>query len=153
VIYIHICLYGMVDVRYLFRTITFKHLYKAEFFLVYILQSVAKLARVTDQRPNWPTLLRVRRDLTRWYMGGFNHAARCRREIDMNEVIGLFSGTISISSQMTQCRIILLLQPITKFYLFTIELKLLYNFRRFCSKICFRTFSTVPLNSPMSLYL
>jgi len=38
--------------------------------------------------------------------------------------IGLFSGTISISSQMTQCRIILVLQPITKLYLFTIELKL-----------------------------
>jgi len=38
--------------------------------------------------------------------------------------IGLFSGTISISSQMTQCRITLLLQSITKLYLFTIELKL-----------------------------
>jgi len=37
--------------------------------------------------------------------------------------IGLCSGTISISSQMTQCRIILLLQPITKLYLFTMQLK------------------------------
>jgi len=61
--------------------------------------------------------------------------------------IGLFSGTVSISSQMTQCRIILLLQPITKLYLFTIELKLRDDFR------CFRTFSTVPLNSPMRIYL
>jgi len=42
----------------------------------------------------------------------------------------------------------LLLQPITKFYLFTIELKLRDDFRRFRSKMCFRTFSTVPLNSP-----
>jgi len=50
---------------------------------------------------------------------------------------------------MTQCRIILLLQPITKLYIFTIELKLRDDFRCFRSKICFRTFSTVPLNSPM----
>jgi len=51
--------------------------------------------------------------------------------------IGLFSGTIglSISSQMTQCRIILLLQPITKLYLFTIELKLRDDFRYFRSKM------------------
>jgi len=42
---------------------------------------------------------------------------------------------------MTQCRIILLLQPITKLYLFTIELQLRYDFR---SNMCFLTFSTVP---------
>jgi len=65
--------------------------------------------------------------------------------------IGLFSDTISISSQMTQCRIILLLQPITKLYLFTIKLKLRDYFRCFCSKMCFRTFSTVPLNSPTAM--
>jgi len=50
---------------------------------------------------------------------------------------------------MTQCRIIRLLQPITKLYLFTIELKLRNDFRCFRSKICFSTFSTVPLNSSM----
>jgi len=44
---------------------------------------------------------------------------------------------------MTQCRIILLLQPITKLFLFTNELKLQDDFR------CFRTFCTVPLNSPI----
>jgi len=63
--------------------------------------------------------------------------------------IGLFSGTIAISFQMTQCRITLLLQPITKLYLFTIELKLRDDFRCCRSKMCFRTFSTVPLNSPI----
>jgi len=63
--------------------------------------------------------------------------------------LGMFSGNISISSQMTQCRIILLLQPVTKLYLFTIELKLRDDFRCFRSKMCFRTFSTVPLNSPL----
>jgi len=36
-----------------------------------------------------------------------------------NNAIGLFSGTISISSQITQYRIILLLQPTTKLYLQT----------------------------------
>jgi len=66
-------------------------------------------------------------------------------------LIGLFSCTISISSQMTQCRIIILLQPITKLYLFTIELKLRDDFRCFRSKMCFRTFCTVPLNSCMIL--
>jgi len=50
---------------------------------------------------------------------------------------------------MTQCRIILVLQPITKLYLFTIVLKLRDDFRCFRSKMCFRTFSTVSLNSPM----
>jgi len=53
--------------------------------------------------------------------------------------IELFSGTISISSQMTKCRIILLLQPITKLYLFTIELILRDDFRCFRSKMCCRT--------------
>jgi len=48
---------------------------------------------------------------------------------------------------MMQFRIILLLQPITKLYLVTIELKLRNDFRCFRSKMCFRTFSTVPLNS------
>jgi len=66
--------------------------------------------------------------------------------------IGLFSGTVSISSQITQCRIILLLQPITKLYLFTIELKLRDDFRCFRSTMCFRTFSTVPLNSPIAYF-
>jgi len=47
-------------------------------------------------------------------------------------VIGLFSGTISISAQMTQCQIIRVLQPITKLYLFTIELKLRDDFQCFC---------------------
>jgi len=41
------------------------------------------------------------------------------------------------------------LQPITKLYLLTIELKLRDDFRCFRSKMCFRTFSTVPLNSPI----
>jgi len=63
--------------------------------------------------------------------------------------VGLFSGTISIGSQMTQCLIILFLQPITKLHLFTIELKLVDDFRCFRSKMFFRTFSTVPLNSPI----
>jgi len=66
-----------------------------------------------------------------------------------NDTIGLFSGTISIGSRMTQCRIILSLQTITKLYLFTIELILRDDFRCFRSEMCFRTFSTVPLNSPM----
>jgi len=61
----------------------------------------------------------------------------------------MFSGNISISSQITQCRIILLSQPITKLYLFTIELKLPEDFRCYRSKMCFRTFSTVSLNSPI----
>jgi len=47
---------------------------------------------------------------------------------------------------MTQCRIKLLLQPITKLYVFTIELKLRDDFRCFRSKMCFRTFSTVQKN-------
>jgi len=56
----------------------------------------------------------------------------------------------SISSQMTQCRIILLLQLIAKLYLFTIELKLRDDFRCFRSQMCFRTFSTaLPMNSPI----
>jgi len=50
---------------------------------------------------------------------------------------------------MTQCRIILELQPITKLYVFTIELKLRDDFRCFRSKMCFRTFSTESLNSPI----
>jgi len=66
-------------------------------------------------------------------------------------LIGLFSGTISISSQMAQCRIILLLQPITKFYLFTNNPKLRDDFRCFRSKMRFRTFSTVSLNSPIQV--
>jgi len=66
-------------------------------------------------------------------------------------LIGVFSGTISISSEMTQCRIILILQPITKLYLFTIELNLRDDFRCFHSQMCFRTLNTVPLNSPMTL--
>jgi len=70
---------------------------------------------------------------------------------ELVHLIGLFSGTISKSSQMTQCRIILLLQPITKLYLFTIELKLRADFRCFRSKMCFRTFSTESLNSPMTI--
>jgi len=43
----------------------------------------------------------------------------------------------------------LYLQPITELYLFTIELKLRDDFRCFRSKMCFGTFSTVPLNSPI----
>jgi len=62
-------------------------------------------------------------------------------------LIGLFSGTLSISSQMTQRRIILLFQAITKLYSFTIELKLRDDFRCLRSKMCFRTSSTVPLKS------
>jgi len=50
---------------------------------------------------------------------------------------------------MTQCRTILLLQTITKLFLFTIELKLRDDFRCFRLKMCFRTFSTVPLNSTL----
>jgi len=37
------------------------------------------------------------------------------------------------------------LQPTTKLYLFTNELKLRDDFRCFRSKMCFRTFSTLPL--------
>jgi len=46
-----------------------------------------------------------------------------------------FSDTILISSQMTKCQIILLLQPIIKLYLLTIELKLRDDFRCSRSKI------------------
>jgi len=46
-----------------------------------------------------------------------------------------------------------ILQPITKLYLFTIELKLRDDFRCFRVKMCFRTFSTVPLNSPIAVPL
>jgi len=62
--------------------------------------------------------------------------------------IGLFSGPTSTSSQMTQCRIILLFTT-SRQALFTNELKLRDDFRFFRSKMCFRTFSTVPLNSPI----
>jgi len=66
--------------------------------------------------------------------------------------IGLFSGTISISSHIRQCRIILLLQPITKLNLFIYNRTKItgwFYFRCFRSKICFCTFSTVSLNSPI----
>jgi len=49
---------------------------------------------------------------------------------------------ISISSRMTRCRI-LLLQPITKLYLFTIKLKLRDDFRCFHSEMCFCRFSDI----------
>jgi len=62
--------------------------------------------------------------------------------------IGLFSGTISISSQMTQCRITFIT---TNHQAPFIELKLRDDFRCFRSKMCFRTFSTVPLNNPLVL--
>jgi len=62
--------------------------------------------------------------------------------------IELFNGTISISSQMTQCRIILVLQPITKLYLFTNELKLPDDFRGASAR-----HSTGPLNSPIQSIL
>jgi len=68
-------------------------------------------------------------------------------------VIRLCSGTISTSSQMTQCRIIPLFTTNHRaLYLFTIELNLRDDFRCFRSKMCFRTFSTVPLNSPIIGY-
>jgi len=67
-------------------------------------------------------------------------------------LIGLFRGTISISSQMTvPNRTFRLLQPITKIYLFTIELKMWDDFRCFRSKMCFRTFSTVTKQPILSI--
>jgi len=59
-----------------------------------------------------------------------------------------FSGTISISSRMTQCRIILLLglQPITKLHLFTIELKWRDDFRCFRIKCAFVCSTSTPVN-------
>jgi len=72
---------------------------------------------------------------------GCHYCCRCRC------IHRAVQGTKSITSQMTQCRIILLLQPITKLYLFRIELKLRDDFRCFRSKMCFRTLCTVPLNS------
>jgi len=78
----------------------------------------------------------------------------CLTEMTYRESNRAFSGTRAYidSSQMTQCRIILLLQPIIKLYLFTIELNLRDDFRCFRSKMCFRTFSTVPLNSTMTAF-
>jgi len=68
-------------------------------------------------------------------------------------VICFFSGTISISSQVTQCRIILLLQPITKLYLFYNRTKITGWFPVLPLKNVLRTFSTVPLNSAMPILL
>jgi len=76
-----------------------------------------------------------------------------REQIRVHTAVGQFSGTISTRSQRAQCRIILLLQPITKLYLFTIELKLRDDFRYIRTKICSRTFSTVPLYSPTAYEL
>jgi len=74
---------------------------------------------------------------------GMGVAGRPWAHLAKLKLIGLFSDTISIRSQMTQCRIIPLLQPITKLYLFTMELKLPDDFRCFRSKMYFRRFSTV----------
>jgi len=95
-------------------------------------------------------------NITMWHPYVLNKTyTACCLSIEVNDAavhvtVGLFSGTISISSQMTQCRIILLLQPITRFNLFTIELKVRDDFRRFRSKMCFCAFITVPLNNPVA---
>jgi len=67
--------------------------------------------------------------------------------------IGLFSGTISTSSQMTQCRIMLLFTTNHPALFIYKRLKLRDDFRCFHSKMCFRTFSTVPLNSPIIIII